>query len=194
MARPVKFKVPLERAALELFVEQGVDGTSIRDISQRAGVTEGALYRHHPSKDALVRALFLQHLAGFAEAMRAAVEHEATAAGKLRAMIRRFLEFHDADPAVFEFLLITRHRVLDSVRQDTESPVDTLDRVMAEGMERGEWPRQDVTMASELCFGLVTQMAVAARFGRLARPLAGMSEDLFAACVAVLHRGSARPA
>ena len=45
----------IERAALRLFMTQGVRGTTVRDIAQGAGVAEGTLYRHWRSKRDLAR-------------------------------------------------------------------------------------------------------------------------------------------
>ena len=43
--------------ASDLFVEHGYAGTSIRDISERLGMTKGSLYYHFPSKEDLLLAL-----------------------------------------------------------------------------------------------------------------------------------------
>ncbi|HEX7095724.1 MAG TPA: TetR/AcrR family transcriptional regulator [Acidimicrobiales bacterium] len=44
--------------ALDLFVEQGIDRTSLREIAERIGITKAALYYHFPSKDDLLAAVF----------------------------------------------------------------------------------------------------------------------------------------
>lgn len=44
-------------AALAVFAEKGYSAGSMRDIAARVGVTEPALYRHFPGKEALFRAL-----------------------------------------------------------------------------------------------------------------------------------------
>ncbi|WP_235489043.1 helix-turn-helix domain-containing protein, partial [Frankia sp. AvcI1] len=41
-------------AAVSLFGEQGYAGTSVRDISERLGVTKAALYYHFPSKETIL--------------------------------------------------------------------------------------------------------------------------------------------
>ena len=48
----------LEGAA-EAFDAAGFGSTSLSDISQRAGVTKGALYFHFPSKEALAHTLMM---------------------------------------------------------------------------------------------------------------------------------------
>ena len=52
-------KPRIERAALEVFVTEGVDATTTRTIAARAGVSEGAIYRHWKSKDELALGLFM---------------------------------------------------------------------------------------------------------------------------------------
>lgn len=46
----------LSRAALELFAERGYDATGTARIAERAGVSEMTLFRHFPSKEALLLA------------------------------------------------------------------------------------------------------------------------------------------
>ena len=40
--------------ALELFARQGYEGTSIRDIAERMGMTKAAVYYHFPAKEELL--------------------------------------------------------------------------------------------------------------------------------------------
>ncbi|MGD0393146.1 MAG: TetR/AcrR family transcriptional regulator [Acidimicrobiales bacterium] len=46
--------------ALDLFTEKGFDGTSLREIAERLGVTKAALYYHFASKDDILMALHLR--------------------------------------------------------------------------------------------------------------------------------------
>ena len=43
--------------AVDLFIEQGYAGTSVRDISERLGMTKGSLYYHFASKEEVLNAL-----------------------------------------------------------------------------------------------------------------------------------------
>ncbi len=43
--------------ALDLFIEQGYDKTSLREIAERVGVTKAALYYHFASKEQIFRTL-----------------------------------------------------------------------------------------------------------------------------------------
>jgi AcrR family transcriptional regulator len=46
--------------ALDLFTEKGFDGTSLREIAERLGVTKAALYYHFASKDDILLALHMR--------------------------------------------------------------------------------------------------------------------------------------
>lgn len=61
----------IETAAVLVFAEHGFAASSIRLIADRAGVSTGAIYRHHPSKDALFEALLDQATSGLAAATTA---------------------------------------------------------------------------------------------------------------------------
>jgi len=57
VARPSGTKQRIQAAARELFVAQGVKNTSLRQISERLGITKPALYYHFASRDELVRSI-----------------------------------------------------------------------------------------------------------------------------------------
>jgi AcrR family transcriptional regulator len=51
-------KERLFQAALDLFIEKGMEATSIRDIVDRVGISTAAFYNHFESKDALLSAVY----------------------------------------------------------------------------------------------------------------------------------------
>jgi len=55
--RPDDTQLRIEAAALELFTAQGFHGTNIRDIAEKAGVSQGAIYTYYSSKEALFEKL-----------------------------------------------------------------------------------------------------------------------------------------
>jgi len=60
-------------AAAAAFAESGLDA-QVEDIARRAGVGVGTLYRHFPTKDALVAALAEEHFERLADTVEAALE------------------------------------------------------------------------------------------------------------------------
>jgi AcrR family transcriptional regulator len=57
---PSKTRDRILDVALDLFVEQGFDGTSLRQIAERLGITKAALYYHFASKDDILMALHMR--------------------------------------------------------------------------------------------------------------------------------------
>ena len=98
--RTTSVKQSVDRAAVELFAARGVDGVSIADIASAAGASQGALYRHYRSKDALAAQLFTEaYLRTGAEL--AAIRHEKRGfAPRLAAMIAHFCALYDHDSAL----------------------------------------------------------------------------------------------
>ena len=62
----------IRHAALDLFAERGVDGTPMRAVAARAGVTVGLIVHHFGTKEALREAVELDIVDRFAEAIATA--------------------------------------------------------------------------------------------------------------------------
>lgn len=72
--RPSDTKARIQEVARELFAQQGVQQTSLREIADRLGITKPALYYHFDSREALVRSIvapFMDELEGFIVAREA---------------------------------------------------------------------------------------------------------------------------
>ena len=50
-------KAQILEAATELFAEAGYEGTALRDVAERCGMTKAALYYHYEDKEAMLRAV-----------------------------------------------------------------------------------------------------------------------------------------
>jgi AcrR family transcriptional regulator len=81
-------------AAVELFAERGTEG-SLEEVAKRAGVGIGTLYRHFPTRDALVEAAYRNEVAQ----LRAAADEllaELPPDRALEAWVRRFVDYGTA--------------------------------------------------------------------------------------------------
>jgi AcrR family transcriptional regulator len=83
-------------AALALFAEKGIDATSIRDIGAAAGLTNPAMFRHFPGKEALALHLFERIFRRFRSTLPA-IDGEPFDI-QLRRTVAAFLAFCDEDP------------------------------------------------------------------------------------------------
>jgi len=171
----------IERAAIELFVEKGVDATSVRDVARAVDISEGALYRHFDSKDALVWEAFERNYVAFAARLETLAATETTARRKLAAMIRGFCDAHDEDPALFRFLLFVQHGQLNKLAPGSPNPVDAVRGVIVRGIASADIPQQDPDLATAMIFGVVLQPVTFVAYGRLSSSLTSICDRLIAA-------------
>jgi AcrR family transcriptional regulator len=162
----------IEMEAVKLFARKGIDATSVRDIAQAAGVAEGALYRHYPSKEALAREVFLDHYAALAVDVLAIGIGEAPFELRVAALVQRFAALFDDNQALFTFILVDQHRHLREVPAAPEvNAVEAVKLVFVRAMEAGEIPNGDAELITALTLGAVVQPAIFRMYGRLDQPL-----------------------
>ena len=97
-------KQQILRAAMKLFAERGLDGTSIRDIARESGYTNPALYKHFASKERLALHLFETCHQRLWSRCHAAVTAGATFDDKLSGYIGQMLALVDEHPETMAFL------------------------------------------------------------------------------------------
>ena len=177
----------IERTALALFAEKGVDQTTTRDIAQGAEIAEGTIYRHFSGKEDLIAGIFARHYAALAEELDSLQREERGIDAKLAVMIRRFCGLFDSDPDLFRFLFFVQHGQLEKLPKDAANPVRVIREVIAGAMEATEIPKRDPDLATAWVLGAVLQPAVFRIYGRLERPLAELCGDTAAACSRMLR-------
>lgn len=113
MARPPRPPVPTAArssrqralaAALALFERQGVAGTTIEQVRDRAGVSIGSLYHHFGNRDGLVAALFEDLLERYRMAVAAELGKGEDARTLLDGFVRAHIGWGGANPAAARFL------------------------------------------------------------------------------------------
>jgi AcrR family transcriptional regulator len=92
------------RAAMKLFSERGLDGTSIRDIAKESGYTNPALYKHFAGKEELALHLFETCHRRLWTKCHAAIDAAKSFDDKLDAYIGQVLALVDEHPDAMAFL------------------------------------------------------------------------------------------
>lgn len=114
-------------AALELFADQGIEKTTIRDIATRANASEGALYRHFDGKADLAAWLYDRCTKELRTRLEKAAENAATPRERLEALVRSLFDFYASRPSSCKYLLSRQPGENDP---EMSSPA----RVLAEAM------------------------------------------------------------
>ncbi len=76
------------QVATSLFAARGIDGVSMRDIAQAAGVREAAIYRHFAGKAELAREIFLSWYGWYCTELQRIVNGSASTLDQLREIVR----------------------------------------------------------------------------------------------------------
>ncbi len=179
-------KAKIEEAAISLFARQGIQETSTRDLAAGAGVAEGSLYRHFPSKDALVKALFDKHYSELAEHWDALARQKTDPRDKLSYILRDICKLHDEEPDRFRFLLLTQHQALPYAGQNGKTPVSVLFDIISEGLEKGVFREASPDLMTAFVLGLITQPAVFMIYKRLDASMFSIREELVNSALACL--------
>jgi AcrR family transcriptional regulator len=190
MARPPKAREPLKQAALELFVERSVHGTGIREIAKHAGCSEAALYRHWANKEALVTALFQEHMTDVRELLESAIAKEITLEAKVRAACRAAYKLYDEHPQVFRFVLLVQHELAKSIPPDMRMPQDVVADLVRDAAAKGEIPKPtkgEEFLHAAAVIGIFLETAVYVLYERVPGPLSRYVEPVTQSCLRVLR-------
>lgn len=187
-------KAKVERAALELFAANGVDGVSIGEIADAAGVSQGALYRHYKSKEDLAWTLFATaYLRTGAELDELAARHRGFPA-RVGAMVEHFCALYDKDPALFRFMLIAQHGFLPRIPRHERTPVDAVADVVEDAVRAAEVATLDPLAGGAAILGVILQTAVFHIYGRLEGALLPRAPSLARAAIAAVEALGQSPA
>lgn len=176
----------IERAALDLFAAEGVDAATTRRIAAAAGLSEGALYRHFPSKEAIARTLFAAIHERLARLVREAGAGGRTIEEKAAAIVEGYARAADDDWTLFAFhLLSTAHFLPTPPGED--NPVAAVEDIVAAAMASGEIAGGDIALRAAMALGAVQQAALHKVYGRVTGNLTSHAPALTRAVIAILR-------
>jgi AcrR family transcriptional regulator len=186
MPRSAGVKTKVERAAVDLFAAKGFDGVSIVDIATAAGVSQGALYRHYPSKEELGWALFSTAYLRTGEELDRIRTGEAEFKAAVMAMIAHFCALYDEDPALFRFMLITQHGFLPRIPSGSRTPVDAVADLVSDAVAKNRLKPIDPALGAAVIMGVILQSATFHIYGRLGGSLGARAPALARAAIAAV--------
>ncbi|MEN6404415.1 MAG: TetR family transcriptional regulator [Armatimonadia bacterium] len=153
--RPHSKRKDMIAAALRLFADRGIKATTIRDIAQEAGVTEGALYRHFESKEQLAQSLFGECAKSLYEALAASVADVHGSHKRLCALARAFFEFAQDSPEAYEYVMARHHDNVGGLRPDQPLPKDVFVQVIDQGIRDKELRVIDAHLGAAIMIGML---------------------------------------
>ncbi|WP_440999282.1 TetR/AcrR family transcriptional regulator [Fodinibius sp. SL11] len=156
-------KQAILETALELFVSEGIDATSIRSIAEGADTAEGNIYRHFKSKNDLARTIFLNCATQFRNTLKETAAQGSDPEEQIVILIRTIFDFSFDSKKEFSYILIANHReeIITKEMLSKPLPKDVFVEILQEGKERGifELP-EDPVIAVAWIIGMVQRSII----------------------------------
>lgn len=142
-----------------LFAERGFDGTSIREIAERAGATKALIYHYYDSKEALYQTLLEDAVSGVVTQIEAIAADETEPETQIRAVVQVFIDaYHDA-PHRFQMVqrTIDDHHAIAAVLAERwfSRAHRAVQDTVARGVHQGDLKPLPVQMVPLAIIGLV---------------------------------------
>ncbi len=192
MARPAAKRSRIEQAAIALFAERGLSATTIKDIATRAGVTEGALYRHYSGKLDMGWKLyhrevdiFLSDFAPVLDGTKGTLEEKL-----LRAVEFIYRYYRDAPDRLVFVLLARRSFPREGLGKGFAGPDpdEVVQRFVKREIRAGRARKGNAVLLTAMLRGVVLEPILMHRDGRLRKHPIHLVSSVAAACAAILAK------
>lgn len=179
-------KIAIMEAAEELFAEKGFNGTSVRDIAEKANVNLAMISYYFGSKDKLFESLFIYR----GEVMKVTLESiidqsQLTALEKIHLLIDNYIDkimirqcFHRI--LAREQVLNTTGNISDIILQMKKTNQQLIARIVEEGQKSGEFAKNiDIPLMMITMIGTANHMVTTKHYYRELNNHQQLSEQEF---------------
>jgi AcrR family transcriptional regulator len=126
----------LVSAAAEAFTEHGADDVSLEEIARRAGVGIGTLYRHFPTRAALLEAVYTDQVAGL-RALADDLLATKPPAEALATWLRALIDFGRTKRSLSAALLATMSRDSELISSCSATMLSAMTDVLTRAQQDG---------------------------------------------------------
>jgi AcrR family transcriptional regulator len=191
MSIPLKTKAvdPADRiqtAALKLFIQKGITGTTTKEIAKRAVVSEGTIYNYFESKGDLAYKLFVRYMDMFRDELTEKTSSAAGPAEKLSAAVRAFFGFAEKEPDAYAYIMVGHFTELGKMPYDKRKPRDIFIDIIGEGVKKGVFRDMDSYLGAAFVIGMVTRAILFHANGMLDTPYGKLVEETASSSLRVL--------
>jgi AcrR family transcriptional regulator len=172
-------------SARELFFSNGLDETSIAEICKHSGVSNGSLFHHFPTKEAIALEIFIGIRRHYWVYVIDAMEAESTVPAAAEASVRAAFDFQKRFADEYTFMLDTAAApwVLKHTTALKDLNTDFVERAMrwaAPYFMKGELPKLSIHTFGAIIFGLPQWIAREARAGLSVPDIEVVTDELAA--------------
>ena len=183
-------------AAMRLFVEQGVDSTTMEQIAAQVDVAKGTLYNYFPVKEAIIDEYIKRSFAERSTQRQVRLRKLPDTRSRMIAILDELMEGVRAQHEIFEKYFVYRIQNMLSLRQDERGngsgffplEADLIELGQNDGEIRTDLPLEILTGLFEFVFVKVAQRYYQAPAQFKSRQIIEQCVDLFMNGVAVKYR------
>jgi len=131
----------IEASAISLFARKGLS-VKVGEIAKASGISQGLMYSHYPSKDALIIELVRQAITISSEYVMSFAKKEGTAADKIKGITEMMCRmFSDAPIGIDYFMFMVQVGMSNQIPKDSLTFTDALPNpaeILAEIIMQGQ--------------------------------------------------------
>lgn len=162
--KAAKKKEDILRSASLVISRNGYQNATMEDIAAELLMTKGALYYYFKSKDELLHSCHDLILSAAMEKMEAIYAEELPSMKKMEKAIKTHLDIAIREKEVFNLIVkpeqLFSEDNIEAIIQKRDQYAGIFDRIIAEGVERGEFSVSDKKMARMIILGATNWVQV----------------------------------
>ena len=159
--KPSTKRPTIVRVATSLFARRGIDGTSMGDVADAAGVREAAIYRYFESKEHMSREIFVSWYGWYSRQLRDIIRSVGGTREKVEAITRLELSAAAEYTDAFIYFCENEIRFWKSLPANVSRIDELLIELIKDGQKRGDVKRGDAILLADMLGGALCTVATA---------------------------------
>lgn len=157
--RAAKKKEDILRSASKIISRRGYEGATMEDIAAELLMTKGALYYYFSSKEELLYQCHALILSEASKQLEEIYKEETSSAEKLKKAITFHIDIAITEKENFNMIikpgLTFSDEHISLILRQRDEYAEIFDKIIQQGMERGEFLDQDIKMSRMIILGAV---------------------------------------
>jgi TetR/AcrR family transcriptional regulator, fatty acid metabolism regulator protein len=139
MKEPSKRQKQITEAALEIISSQGIQNLTIKTLSEKIGITEGAIYRHFTSKAEILAAIADLFKASSTDALNALLATDVTGLQKVKSFfLERCKQFYNSPGLTVVMFSENIFKTTDNMEKKTHETIHSHQQLLMQSIKQAQ--------------------------------------------------------
>ena len=170
-------RLKIEAAALALFARKGLSVT-VNEVAKAAGISQGLLYSHYPSKDALISELMRQATSISSQSISILRDTDSPAEVKIRHMTKMMCQMFSEFPIGIDYFMFTIQVSMGGFDasganfydEGLPNPIESLAEILKQGQVEGSVVADDPVQLATIYWATIQGLSCYAITGMPVTP------------------------